>query len=62
MVLAQLPDEEIIYWIVHQILPHQANLLPFVESFLRYHQIEPTPEITEKLIRYCKFFILFMEK
>jgi hypothetical protein len=64
--LKQASDEEIIYWIVHDILPRQQNLYAYVDEWLKLYQIEPSDaervEIRNKLYKYCKFFVVFMNK
>jgi len=60
--LKQASDEEIIFWIVHDILPRQQNLYAYVDEWLKLYQIEPSDDIRNKLYKYCKFFVVFMNK
>ena|SRR5579875_1618442 len=55
-------DEDIIYWIINEILPFQNNLNIFIDNYLKCYDITPNEEIVNKLTRYCKFFIAFMNK
>jgi hypothetical protein len=55
-------DEEVIYWIVNDILPRQKNLHSYVDDLMKHYQLPTNEETKNKLLRYCQFFIRFLDK
>ena len=55
-------DEEIVIWIVQSLVPRRNELDKFVNEWLKTYEIENTEEVKNKLLRYCQFFIKFLDK
>src|SRR5579885_2338817 len=55
-------EEEIVIWIVQSLLPRRNELGKFVDEWIKSYEIENTEEIKNKLLKYCQFFIKFLDK
>jgi hypothetical protein len=60
-----MSNEDIVIYIVNYILPNRFSLGQYVDQLMCYYKVEVDlqhhEEVKDKLIRYCQFFIKFLQ-
>jgi hypothetical protein len=57
----KLSNEDLVIYICQYILPNQHRLGDYVNEWILEYHLPSDPEIRDRLIRYCYFFVKFMK-
>jgi UDP-N-acetylglucosamine pyrophosphorylase len=56
-----LSNEDLVVYICQNILPNRVRLDDYVNEWISWYKLPSDPEVKDRLVRYCQFFVRFMK-